>query len=143
MKIENIDIKYLSHFIGSAFWNDNELLSFYDKNIPVKTIEDICDNVYEKIKSLNKLPQIRGVVSEDGLEIGYFIFEPTALISFGININYRNKENLMEFWELIKKEIGVSFQCYLFGHNTRAIKWLQKSGMNIIFENVTILELCH
>lgn len=143
MRIEKINTEELKYFISSAFWDDNELISLYDKNVPVKFIEDVCDNVYEKISSLTEKSSIRGVTDDEGFPIGYFAFEPQALISFGININYRNKVNLVEFWEHIKKEIGTTFSCYLFDYNVRAINWLKKCGMNILFENVTILQLCH
>lgn len=65
----------------------------------------------------------------DDEEIGYICCFPHNLYSFGININYRTKENLKEFWDCIKDVMEESFICMLFPQNERAIKWLKKNGM--------------
>ena len=142
MVAKGLHIEELEEFIKSAFLNDDDIVSIYDKNVPVNNTEDVCKNVYEKITSLKETPQMRGVYA-DGVKIGYFVFMPSILISFGININYREYKYLIRFWGLIKEEINTNFQCYLFDYNVRAIQWLKKCGMNILFENVTILQICH
>ena len=139
MVVKKINIIELPIFINAAFENDEELIGLYDKSVEVETIEDICINVFEKIASLSGSTELRGV-SIDGNNIGFFVFNPGYLISFGINVEYRNKKVLSDFWALIKKELGGTFQCALFSVNVRGINWLKKCGMNIIFENLTILQ---
>lgn len=137
-----IGIGELREYIDAAFENDMELIDLYDKNVEVDNLEDICENMYDKISSLIEPAEYRGI-SVGGLKIGYFVYVTGNLISFGMNKIYRDKEHLNEFWRLIKSELGEPFQCSLFGYNRRAIAWLKKCGMKIIFENVTILQLCH
>lgn len=137
-----INIDELKEYINAAFENDTELIGLYDKSVGVESLEDICDNVFEKISSLIEPAELRGV-EVDGVEVGYFVYQPEVLISFGLNKMYRDKKYLSEFWKFIKSELGETFTCCLFGHNIRAINWLkEKCGMKIIFENVTILQ-CH
>jgi hypothetical protein len=78
----------------------------------------MCDLKYFKIV-YNKKP------------IGYFITGFNNLFSFAINIKYRKKDILVEWWQTVKKELGEYFDCNLFLNNTRAIKFLQKQGMKI------------
>jgi hypothetical protein len=78
----------------------------------------------------------------DGEEIGYVCKIPNNLYSFGININYRTKDNLIEFWERVKELMGDSFICMLFPQNTRAVEFLKKQGMQEVIgveNNCTVL----
>ena len=69
------------------------------------------------------------VVLKEDEEIGYVCKIPNNLYSFGININYRTKENLSDFWERVKEVMEDGFICMLFPQNVRAINWLKKMGM--------------
>jgi hypothetical protein len=135
---KTIDINHLQEYVRTAFENDFELIDFYDKSVSVSSIEEICENVCDKLESLIEPCELRGILVNDKI-VGYFAFSQGILTSFGLNLVYRNEEYLKEFWELIKSEIGGSFQCCLFGHNLRAIKYLEKMEMKIILENMTIL----
>jgi hypothetical protein len=61
--------------------------------------------------------------------IGYFVTFDNVLYSFCINKKYRNKENLIGWFNQVKKTLGKPFQCILSTHNTRAIDHLIKQGM--------------
>lgn len=128
----------LAAYIEEAFKEDYELVEYYDKSVNVKNVEDCIENVIEKIKTCYPDADMFGV-EEYGCKIGYFVCTTDLLISFGININYRDKETLDCFWKMIKKVVGDTFQCVLYSHNKRGINFLQKGGMIILFDNITIL----
>jgi len=138
MVVKIIGIHWVKEYINAAFENDTELIGLYDKGVKVNSVKEVCDSVYEKLESLIEPCEMRGIVIGDK-KVGYFTYSPKVLTSFGLNKEYRTKEYLTEFWEAIKKAIGSDFQCALFNHNVRAIEWLEKCGMNIILENLTIL----
>jgi hypothetical protein len=138
MKSNIIELHELKPYIEEAFLGDEELLGFYDKSVPVTRVQDICDNVFLKISSLLQPAMIRGIEIE-GEKVGYIAFNPGILISFGLKKEYRDKEHLIQYWELIRKELNGDFQCALFGQNVRGISWLMTCGMDILFENITLL----
>ncbi len=138
MKIVNIGIDDLKEYIYSAFMGDDEIISIYDPSVNVRSIEDVCESVHEKIESLVDPCRINGVWI-DGNKAGYFAYSQNSLISFGLNKEYRDKNNLVDFWNVIKYAIGDNFQCALFSVNKRGVDWLKKQGMSVLFENITIL----
>jgi hypothetical protein len=139
MVSKKINIEEFRPYIDVAFNKDYELIDLYDKSVDVKSIEEICENVFYKISSLIKPCELRGVLVKEN-PIGYFAFETGSLISFGVNKQHRYKEHLSEFWELIKHELGGTFTTCLFSYNIRAINWLKKCNMNILFDNLTVLQ---
>lgn len=138
IQVKTILINDLPEYIDIAFENDYELLELYDKSIEAKNLKEVCESVYNKIKSISSSVELRGVVIGDRI-VGFFAFQPECLLSFGINKEYRGKSFSVKLWGLIKNEIGVGFSCTLFDYNKRAIHWLEKQGMETIFTNLTIL----
>ena len=138
MLIRAIYKEELPAYVEEAFKEDYDLVDYYDKNVNVKNVDDCIANVIEKINQCYPDADIYGV-EEYGCKIGYFVCDNDLLISFGININYRDKDTLEVFWAFIKNTIGQTFQCVLYSHNKRGINFLQKGGMKILFENITIL----
>ena len=63
--------------------------------------------------------------------IGFFVITNETLISFGLNIKYRKKDELECFFSFIKKMMQIGFRCILWNKNVRAIKWLINMGMVI------------
>lgn len=135
----NIHIDQLKEYIDAAFFKDEELLHYYDKGENIQTLADACENVYEKIKQNYPEAILYGITIK-GLPAGYFAYCGSLLVSFGLDINCRTKDNLIDFWDNIKSTLGNNFQSILYSYNDRAIGFLKKSGMNIIFDNVTILQ---
>ncbi len=138
MVVKNIHIEELKEYIDETFYGDDEILNCYDKTVPVTRITDVCESVFTKIESLQQSAEIRGI-EIGGMKVGYFVFHPSVLLSFGINSEYREKEYLIDFWETINTELGGTFQVALFSYNRRAINWLQKCGMKILFDNATLM----
>ncbi len=138
MDIKNINIDQFQEYVYNAFFDDEEIIEFYDRSANVKTTQEAIDNVCFKIKTAYPDAEIVGVEIK-GCKEGYFVYKDNLLISFGMNLKYRNKETLFEFWEAIKRRMGNNFHSMLYSHNLRAINWLQKSGMKILFDHITIL----
>lgn len=138
----------IKEVIRFAFDNDEEIFKYFDPNFPnVKNLDDLVENIYEKIVSHEHIFETKFV----NLKYGYFFYvvSPRLLISFGVNVNYRMPYLLDNFWSEIKKELGNNFSCFLWDKNKRAIKWLQKNGMKIDnknqyqLNNHKIIKLCH
>jgi len=82
------------------------------------------------VKTVNKEVEVECYsVVLDGEEVGYVCKIPNNLYSFGININYRKKDILIEFWDRVKELMEDSFICMLYPQNTRAISFLKKQGL--------------
>lgn len=137
---KQVDIDELREYIYAAFNGDDEIVGLYDRSVVVKSVKDVCENIVFKIESAENISNF--AISHCGEKVGYFSYEGNNLVSFGLNKEYRVKSILKRFWELIKEELGDDFTCALFSYNKRAIKWLEKNGMTVLFENITILKLC-
>ncbi|HZI71618.1 MAG TPA: hypothetical protein VFD60_10720 [Nitrososphaeraceae archaeon] len=138
MEIVEINIEELLDYIEAAVEGDEKMLDYYDYSQHLNDISEVAENILNKLLLQYDEAMIYGVESE-GEKIGYFVGTEDLLVSFGMNINYRNKEYLTDFWAAIKEKIGDRFNCVLYAHNKRGISFLEKGGMRILFENVTIL----
>lgn len=141
MTVESIHIDQLLPYLLATFEGDAELAAYFDPGIEVNNWQDCCYAIDQKIRQNYPTATIKCVRDGD-YPIGYYIVEKDLLISFGIRPAYRNKEWLTAFWENIKTEFSGPFSCVLYSINSRAISWLQKSGMKLLFDHVSILQLC-
>lgn len=139
MNIVNIHIEDLMPFIKAAFDEDEEILIFYDRSQKVENSQDVCKNIFGKIKEQYETSTAIGV-QKNGENVGYFVTYQRLLISFGVNKKFRDKEHLRDFFELIKTHFSGTFQTLLYSYNTRAISWLNKCGVRTVFEDVTVLQ---
>lgn len=131
----SIDIEKISKFtlpelIRIAYEGDEDLLNKFhvdkfDINGAVAStlwmIEQTDEREYEEMDHYK--------VSLDGTPIGYVSLFPNFLYSFGININYRTKEILTEWWAKVKEIFGGKFITMLYPNNERAIEFCKKQGM--------------
>jgi hypothetical protein len=138
MTKRSVTIEELKTYIYAGFESDHKIVDYYDKQEKVTSIAEVCENLWYKIHILYDECEYWGI-EEDGKPIGYFVSAPELLISFSINTEQRKKEFLIEFWNIITETIGPKFDCMLYSYNIRGVKWLQKCGMSVIFDNVTIL----
>lgn len=129
--LTEIQITDLLPYIKIAFEGDNDLPDYHisDMDYALHTYNEICKTAEILELSCYKVD-----------EIGFTVLAPELLYSFGININHRNKENLVNWFGEIKK-IMSKFECALHGKNSRAINHLVRQGMNIK-EHLTVLS-CH
>lgn len=138
MKVTRIDMEDLREYVYSALIDDEELVKLFDRRAHISTTLEAVENVIEKIEGVYYDAELFGIDIE-GMPEGYFAFKDNLLISFGMNIFYRNKTVLSKFWEAIKDKMGNDFQCVLYSHNERAINFLKRAGMKIAFDNITVL----
>jgi hypothetical protein len=139
MTKKEINIDELRKYVFAAFKGDEEIVSFYDKIQNINSASDACENVYAKI--INEYADAKLIgIDIDNEVAGYIAYKESLLISFSLGVKFRKKDFLIDFWEIIKGELPNTFQCVLYSHNSRAINYLEKSGMDILFENVTILQ---
>lgn len=141
MTVDTIHIDQLLTWLLLTFEGDDELVQYFDPGCPVTGWESCCTAIDQKIRVNYPTATIRCVLDED-YPIGYYVVENDLLISFGLRRAYRKKEWLLIFWDFIKSEFDGPFSCVLYSKNTRAIGWLEKAGMKLLFENVSILNLC-
>jgi hypothetical protein len=142
MELIVVDIENLRPYIGAAFINDDEIVLYYDKSQKVKTIEQAINNTFNKINIGYPISDGYGV-ELDGEKIGYFVKFDNLLVSFGINVNYRKKEYLSKFFDLIRMQFTGNFECLLYSYNSRAIGFIEKCGGRKIFENVSLFQFNH
>lgn len=138
MDVREINMNEFSEYVYSAFIDDDEIVEFYDRAANVKTPQEAIDNVCDKIKTVYPSALIYGIEIHGNKE-GYFVVKDNLLISFGMNIKHRNRETLSNFWDEIRGRIGNSFHAMLYSHNERAISFLRKGGMKILYDHITIL----
>lgn len=125
--------------IYSHFKEDKDLLKYYDPTSRVSSIKEACTDIYNKLIDHAKDKKCVFV----NTEVGYMFYSKKLLISFCVNPKFRTKENLHNFSEFIKENIGGHFNCYLFNINSRGINFLLKMGMKIKKKNdlITLLSI--
>jgi hypothetical protein len=66
-----------------------------------------------------------------GKPIGFTVLSYKMLVSFGINIQYRRKEIILHWWNLVNQHLGPEFVTWLYKKNDRAIDFLKRNGMEV------------
>lgn len=128
----------MKDWIYIACKGDDQLPKFFDPAFTILDPEEAAEVIYQKIVDNYPGATTRPLVYEDQI-VGYYAWMPGLLISFGVNIHYREKKILQELWKMITDTVGQEFSCVLYTKNSRAISWLRKCGMNVAGENLTIL----
>ena len=126
--------------IEIAFLGDTDLIEKYHavndnmQDSVLHTIEriDICSMAYEL--TFYK-------VEVDGESAGFFVTGDNFLYSFGLNLRFRKKEVLQQWWAMICRELKPNFICMMNKKNTRGIDFLKKQGMFVISNGNEILTL--
>jgi hypothetical protein len=137
MIFEKIESKsHLYEAILVAFLDDTLLLNKYHVN--KGSLVECVNDTYLKIIDADEEYPLEWYTIHDGTEtIGYCITSKTYsfLYSFGININHRTKDNMIDWFENIKGLFIGSFTCGLWAKNDRAIDYLVRNGMNVYDRN--------
>ena len=141
MTAKDITYPELRKAIEISFKEDDYILSLYDPNAKVICLHDIVENIIGKVSTHSGL-KVKGVY-EKGELIGYIVYNHVSLISFSLASKYRVRKFLRAFFDIIKREMGGRFVCYLFNRNVRAIKWLQKNGADIVDMNTLVTKLVY
>lgn len=142
MRTKEITYESLKDAINISFKRDKDIYDLFDPNVKVNCIEEIVENVSEKILTYGGNCHYIGVYEKEKL-IGYFVYREKQLISFALDVPYRQRKYLREFFRIIKTKISGHFMALLWNKNIRAIKYLQKHGMNVINQNSQITQLAY
>lgn len=129
MTAKGITYKEFEKAIRIAFEGDSNIYKLYDPKAPVQNIDDIVRDILLKIRTYENAVY-RGIFEKEKL-IGYYVYEDNSLVSFGLNMQYRVRNYLREFFGIIKKELSKPFFCVLHSRNVRAVKYLLKQGCTI------------
>lgn len=140
MIAQPISYKRLHEALNIAFKDDKDIYKYFDPNVNVEKVEDIVSDIEKKVKEFGDSVVMKGIY-EKGKLVGYFVFLNDLLISFALNVAFRTRSYLRKFFDIIKKEIGHHFVCFLWTRNIRAIKWLLKMGMIEVSTNSLITKL--
>jgi hypothetical protein len=131
------DIKEVSRIVRETLITDDLLFARY--HLFNHDVEKAISDTIEKIRVCLTLPDSKfWVIMKDDREIGYFSgvllkdedMSPKSLLhSFGMQVTYRNKENISGMFDLVKQELQSNcITCLLYDKNNRAIKSCTLSG---------------
>lgn len=137
IEIEKGDLPWLVYV---AYKDDKDLWNKY--HVEKLTLVDAVVSTLKMVEiSAAEMELNYYKVRMEDENIGYVVVSGNHLYSFGINIHWRTKEILKEWWELVTGILGESFTCLLFSNNERAIKYLKNRGMEIKWQNTEHEEL--
>lgn len=134
--LQSISIDELKEYVYLAFDNDNELSEKYHK-IEGASITDCVDETYRTIIDTSSMIDLEHyIVLEGENKIGYTCLSKNLLYSFGINVLYRTKYNLIQWIDLVKEKLNYDFICLLWSKNTRAINFMLNNGLVVKEDNI-------
>lgn len=111
--------------IYEYFKDDQRLLEYYDPLSEATTNKEAAMEIYHKLIEHSRDRECNFVRNE----IGYVFYSGRLLISFCVKPEFRTKENLSKFGDLLKFTMGQKFECLLYNKNTRGINFLKKIGL--------------
>lgn len=126
--------------IRVGFDSDDNIIPMYCPHVKVENVDDIVSDISSRIEKGKGDATLKGVF-ENGQLIGYYVYEGKTLISFALNVQYRTRKYLKEFWAKIRSDLKGGFQAFLWSANGRGISWLVKNGMKIIAQDHLITHL--
>lgn len=125
----------LRQYIELAFCDDNELLT--NIHISPGTLAHCVDHTLGLIGENREFykgnMETYLVLKDEKTPIGFTVLIkndsiPNELYSFGININHRNKENLLPWLGEVKKKLGIPYYVVLWRKNERATNFFKRNA---------------
>lgn len=117
---------------------------FTDVDSPAKTFAEVATHICHEIQQYQKAYKGHFINVDNGYI--FYIEEPKMLVSFCLHVKARTRRGLDKFWNEIVEHTGGEFTCFLWGKNTRAIKWLVSRGMRVDqefdFKGNKVVKLC-
>lgn len=127
--IKSNDIKKI---ITECFGSDNNYIKYHWASD--KGLESCIEITFNELKDLENYSFFE-VYNEDKL-IGMFgVDENVVLNPFFIKPEFRKKEYVKDFWNLVKNELNKTFLVGLYTKNEPVIKFFLKNGGKIVAEN--------
>jgi|ERR1700748_256805 len=141
MIVKDISGDEFKKAISIAFSNDSQILSLYDPNVTVESVEEIVQDIIKKVTEHGNV-QCKGIYDKNKL-VGYFVRGAGMLISFGLCVQYRVRKYKKELFALIKEDFKGMFVCFLWSKNVRGIRYLEKCGMKVIQTDYQLTKLIY
>src|SRR3954469_2855858 len=107
--------------IYEYFKDDKKLLEYYDPLSDASNNEEAAMEIYHKLIEHSRERECNFVRNE----FGYIFYSGKLLISFCVKPEFRTKENLRKFGEILIHTIGDRIECFLYNRNTRGINFLK------------------
>lgn len=140
--VKTLDKQLFQEAMRAAFFGDTDLKKYHIK--PSDDYEAMVQDSYFNISIVRgELGADLYLVYSDDVLIGFTCIVPkiSMLYSFGINIDYREK-NVLKEWMRQVQDIMFSFTGHinvmLYSKNTRAIQFFKKNGFGFVFKNTKI-----
>lgn len=134
LEIFKIDKNDLRFFVKESYIGDQVGLDKF--HIKKFTLDEAVDCTMDIINEQEKqIPLYNFGIFWNGLPIGYSVISKNLLYSFCINIKYRTKEIILQWWNWVKEILGNEFYVILEKNNTRAVNFLKKRGMKVVYDN--------
>lgn len=133
--LKRISLFDLPKLIYISYKGDSDLLNEY--HIAKMDLRSAVDSTFSMIMTASKIKDLKYYkVIYERQPIGYVAtYDDNFLYSYGISVNFRKKDILIDWWKQIKKILVDDFNTMIYGNNTRAIEFLKKQGMKIIQED--------
>lgn len=138
-KINNEQFK---EAIRISFTADDKIFKMYCPFVKVTNMDDIICDIYGRVIKDVNAAVIKGVYNGEEL-IGYYVYHGKTLVSFALNMKYRTRKYLKEFFGIIRKDLRGDWQCFLWTANQRGISWLVKNKMKVIAQDHLITHLTY
>ena len=130
LEIKKISVKELESLVDLAYSGDDDLLNKF--HVKKFTQEQAVQSTMNMVREAAEVKNINCyAVLNDKKEVGYFITFDEFLYSFGFNKKYRTPIILKAWWQSVKSVLGEDFFAGVLKNNVRAIKFLEKCGMEI------------
>lgn len=132
--LHEMPLQDIEYYIYLSFAEDTELLEMYHHK--EATTEECIDKLMMQIWMMRETYDVvcYGVFLDEE-PIGFSVLGPKFLFSFGIDIHFRTKDILIEWFSRIKGKLENEFVTWLYNENERAILFFEKNGMDIVDEN--------
>ena len=142
VNILEVPYESIEYFIYVAFREDEELLDKY--HTVDKTLEECVNNLVKQIGEFIKYGTAKCYgIFYVGEPIGFSVIGDRFLFSFGIDVHFREKDILLEWFDQLKFILGNEFVTWLYNDNTRAINFFERNGMDVVEENETYKTLVY
>jgi hypothetical protein len=118
-------------YVREAFCEDEALINKY--HVVNGSLDDCVDDTVRRIYEIYEKEPLKFMgVYENMQPIGFSVIGKNFLLSFGINIHYRTKENVLDWWTKICQMLNNEFATWIFKKNTRTVEFLKRNGMMIV-----------
>lgn len=123
----------IKRVIADCYKTDEELIAKYHKLAPTTFAEAVLHTV-SSLNSIKHELVIYELFCDDEFSGYYGVQNGKILTGFFILPKFRTKDFILKFWRIVKSKFKGSMFCGLYGHNTRAINFIKKTGFMLYSE---------